>query len=806
VKNLRKHLQKIMDESPGTQYYKVDLHIHTPSSADAQGSKRYGYSKKDAKADRAAGYPKARQIAGQIVEKLMAEGIQVAAFTDHNSPGFLDNADFSSPTWFQLVTEVLGERQAADPDHPPLLLLPGVEITTDRIHILGIFDNKDPHIIFKIASLLRSVDVREHEFGEVVGVFGTKSIWEVADAIDEMRGICIPAHINAKSSRSLLRQYAPPDMEIERLVQHRAIHVFGVVPTTKPWPDKRTYQSLLTNQTFKRPGGDKVGFHEWMVEKRSLVPQHLPALGYMMNSDAHSVAKIGERFSWVRLDDLTFRSLASSLRNPFYTIAPNHVEPVSPVRSQVLGLSFEGGFADGLVMRFNEHFNCVVGLPASGKTTVMRTISDTFWGKRLGLRIRDDTKRAIEDLAWGLWAEMLLREGVFTKAGSLRKNLPEDVRTSFEGRFLETRGLPWSFYLFFAQVEPDGRKTIYAAERVRPPGGVDAEGKEDKFRYYRSQPLPADLPDPGQSEFSEVEASEFRKSLSRPTLRFGRIGLGQPEDDFQAARTLLDLHLLRVVEGYDEHRRSLWDLCTGLNTAADQEPPDTAAITKLATQARQHLEALFRLRKEFAKSFNATEKEHALQIGFRKGRWQEVVAAVPAPEEVQDYVHNIRLSLHGQECYDYLDLTFFRPKKRGRGWDEIRYEDLTPGQRSLMALRLLLNSSREMAPVFIDTPERWLDNESLQEFYDLRRIREDQLILFTQNPNIAVLGNAEKIIVLKRDQDRTSALCAGGLDDEEVAKQIIRLLEGGKIAFERKLLRYNAELAEDGLRIALQRV
>jgi predicted metal-dependent phosphoesterase TrpH len=806
MKHLKKHLQKIMDESPGTQYYKVDLHIHTASSVDAQGSNKYGYSKKDAKADRADNYTKARKIADQIVEKLVDDGIQVAAFTDHNSPGFLDNADFSSPTWFQLVEEAYQERQAKDPDCPPLLLLPGVEITTDRIHVLGIFDNNDPHIIFKIASLLRSVDVREHEFGEVDGTFGTKSIWEVADAIHEMGGICIPAHINARSARSLLRQYEPPDMEIVRLVQHQAIHVFGVVPTSSSWRDERTYQSILENKTFKRRGGAKVRYHDWMVEQRSLVPQHLPALGYMMNSDAHSVAKIGERFSWVRLDDLTFRSLAASLRNPFYTIAPSRIEPVSPVRSQVLGLSFEGGFADGLVMRFNEHFNCVVGLPASGKTTIMRTISDTFWGRRLGLRIRDDTRRAIEHLARGLWDEMLLREGVFTKAGSLRKNLPKDVQTSFEGRFPETHGLPWAFYLFFAQVEPDGRKTIYAAERLRPPGGVDAEGKEDKFRYYRSQPLPADLTNPGQIEFSEIEASEFRRSMARPTLRFGRIGLGQPEDDYQAARTLLDLHLLRVMEGYDEHRRSLWDLCTELNTAATQEPPDTGTIKYLAIQARQHLEALFKLRKEFAKSFNATEQEHTLRIGFRKGRWQKVAAAVPAPGDVQDFTHNIRLCLHGQEFYDYLDLTFFRAKKRGKGWDEIPYEDLTPGQRSLMALRLLLNSSRDMAPVFIDTPERWLDNESLLEFYDLRRIRQDQLILFTQNPNIAVLGNAEKITILKREQDRTSALCAGGLDDEEVAKQIIRLLEGGRIAFERKLLRYNAELAEDGLRIALQRV
>ena len=96
-------------------------------------------------------------------------------------------------------------------------------------------------------------------------------------------------------------------------------------------------------------------YHDWMVEKREQVPQHLPALGYMMNSDAHSVSKIGERFSWVKLDDLSFRSLASALRNPAYCIHDNRVKPASSVHSQVLGVSIEGGFAGGLCMRFNKH-------------------------------------------------------------------------------------------------------------------------------------------------------------------------------------------------------------------------------------------------------------------------------------------------------------------------------------------------------------------------------------------------------------------------------------------------------------------
>jgi hypothetical protein len=111
-----------------------------------------------------------------------------------------------------------------------------------------------------------------------------------------------------------------------------------------------------------------------------------------------------------------------------------------------------------------------------------------------------------------------------------------------------------------------------------------------------------------------------------------------------------------------------------------------------------------------------------------------------------------------------------------------------------------------MAPVFIDEPEKWMDNAALDEFYNMRRLRNDQLIIFTGNPNIAVLGNAEQNFVLDVKQNKTQTIATGGLEEDLVAFEIIRLLEGGKTAFQRKLLRYYAELRQVGLRIELRRL
>jgi hypothetical protein len=814
---LERHFWKVIQQDAGARHYKVDLHIHTPSSSD----QKYGYSQKDAAEDLKVKKDLNRvlKLAGQILDRLVAEEISVAAFTDHNTPGYVSNADAGSLglSWYQLVKEEYERRRDEDDTYPKLLLLPGVEITTDRIHILGIFDNEDDFAIFKIASLLRSVDIRENEFGKVLGVFGTKSIWEVADAIDELGGICIPAHINKNNMRSLLGQYRPPDMEIERLVQHRAIHVFGVVPPkAKDWRDERSYRSILENMG-RGDKRTKAGYHSWMVEKRAAVPQHLPDLGYMMNSDAHSIAKIGDRFSWVKMDDLSFRSLSSALRNPAYCIHDSRIKPVSSVRSQVLGVSVQGGFADRLCVRFNEHFNCIVAGPGTGKTTLMHVIQDTFRGNRLGLRVRDETERAINNIADGLWEEIKGREA-FTEQGLPRRKLPEKVRRDFEAGFLEMRGdLPWTIFVFFSQVQEDGSKVIYAAERRRLEGIEGLDGAEDLFRYYQSNSQPADLDRIKAIRFTKIGEGHSRKSgsalhrmLARPNFRYGGMTLGAEDANFPGARFLLDTHLLRVMDGYSDTRTGLFRLCRQLEKAAEKDHPDAEAIATHAAAVRQALEDMYALRVAFAKRFNETELEHALRMAFHKGRWQQVVAAPlqPAPKEVADYVHNIRLYLHGQDYYDELALTFYqKKKKRGAGWDivQVPFSQLQPGRRSLMALRLLLNSSWEMAPVFIDCPERWLDNETLVSFCDMRRHRDDQLIFFTQNPNIAVLGHAEQTIILDVDEGRTRTVAVGGLGDEKVAGKIIALLEGGNTAFQRKLLQYQTELRRMGIRVELQR-
>jgi AAA domain len=125
-------------------------------------------------------------------------------------------------------------------------------------------------------------------------------------------------------------------------------------------------------------------------------------------------------------------------------------------------------------------------------------------------------------------------------------------------------------------------------------------------------------------------------------------------------------------------------------------------------------------------------------------------------------------------------------------------DEVSPGQRAMALLALALASGGE--PLVIDQPEDDLDNRYI---YDevvrvLSRVCEDrQVIVATHNANIPVLGDAELILALDADADRSRVLALGGLEEAEVANQARQILEGGDQAFLARHRRYLA--AEQGV-------
>jgi len=114
---------------------------------------------------------------------------------------------------------------------------------------------------------------------------------------------------------------------------------------------------------------------------------------------------------------------------------------------------------------------------------------------------------------------------------------------------------------------------------------------------------------------------------------------------------------------------------------------------------------------------------------------------------------------------------------------------LSTGQKCTTILPILLLESA--SPLLIDQPEDNLDNAFIYETVvkSVRGVRgKRQLIFVTHNPNIPVLGDAQRVFVLQSTGRQASVQVVGTVD--EVKDEIENILEGGKEAFEERKKRY----------------
>jgi len=144
-----------------------------------------------------------------------------------------------------------------------------------------------------------------------------------------------------------------------------------------------------------------------------------------------------------------------------------------------------------------------------------------------------------------------------------------------------------------------------------------------------------------------------------------------------------------------------------------------------------------------------------------------------------------------------------------QGGDEL--SSMSPGKKSFVLLKLLIELDSSKCPILLDQPEDDLDNRSI--YYDLvsfikMKKKERQIIVATHNPNLVVGADSECVIVANQNGDKSKnkeykfeyvqgALenTFTGSDDAVLYKQGIQehvcdILEGGKEAFIKRKQRY----------------
>ena len=167
---------------------------------------------------------------------------------------------------------------------------------------------------------------------------------------------------------------------------------------------------------------------------------------------------------------------------------------------------------------------------------------------------------------------------------------------------------------------------------------------------------------------------------------------------------------------------------------------------------------------------------------FSNAEAKEILARLSDP--------SIRASLEQCHVDDLPRLTVTRRVGEGANarYMQRDFSQLSLGQQQSVLLALILSSDSKR-PLIIDQPEDNLDSEFIFHTFVpvLRRAKERrQVIIVTHNANIAVLGDAEQLIVFKSNSDHSKIVARGSIDDIGARDAACKILEGAREAFTRR--------------------
>lgn len=117
---------------------------------------------------------------------------------------------------------------------------------------------------------------------------------------------------------------------------------------------------------------------------------------------------------------------------------------------------------------------------------------------------------------------------------------------------------------------------------------------------------------------------------------------------------------------------------------------------------------------------------------------------------------------------------------------------LSPGTRANFLLEYIFFKESKN-PLLIDQPEDNIDNETiyerLTEWFSLSK-KKRQIIVVTHDANIVINADSENVIICKQEDENIFDYENGALEYKDILSKVSKLLDGGKQAIERRLLKY----------------
>lgn len=294
-------LDKIKDIDNGARFYKVDLHFHTPASHD--------YKDKSIQYD-------------VLVDKAIEEGLDLIAVTDHHIG-----------TGYEKMFEAAKGKN--------IVILPGVEVTVQNIHIIAIFPEKTN--ASDIEFLLHNLGIKDEEFGARETIVSIKiTIPGVLETISKAGGIGIAAHTDSKKG---LTEDIRGELRTA-LIQDESLKILEI---TKP------------EEAIYYDGTD---------------PNYKKKLTCVMSSDSHHPDEIGKRATWIKMSECSFQGLKQIIFEPDLRVYLD--EPKTTTYQNIIAMNVTGGLYKDEIFHFNKNLNCLIGGRGAGKSAVIDFIRFTL--------------------------------------------------------------------------------------------------------------------------------------------------------------------------------------------------------------------------------------------------------------------------------------------------------------------------------------------------------------------------------------------------------------------------------------------
>ncbi|MBI5805131.1 AAA family ATPase [candidate division TA06 bacterium] len=319
---------EILNKQNGAVFYRADLHIHTPFWHHFK--KPTGINTNDAEWK--------KQYALEFVNKAIEKKLAIIGITEHNDV-----------TWADLIINAAKGK--------PIKVFPGFEITTmsgsDGIHLLCLFN--DDIGSEKLDGLISQFGLLPGNrfFPDNTPKAAEKDANSIIEEVKKNNGICIAAHMS--SSNGLL---AKTEGQIR-------INIF-------------TNQELLAGEIPAEK--NKLGKFESeaVLNKLDLYKRKFP-IACLNSSDAKSLDEIGSKYTYIKMSSLTIEGLREAFLDWESRIRLSNEIPVqAPRYSKIIAAKWEGGFLNGIDIRFNDNLNCVIGGKGTGKSTIIETIRYAF--------------------------------------------------------------------------------------------------------------------------------------------------------------------------------------------------------------------------------------------------------------------------------------------------------------------------------------------------------------------------------------------------------------------------------------------